>query len=264
MGEAAKNPIDQKISQIIIETTKYPSALDTIYSKKLEEFQQNYFLSMLNVTVEKIENAEQYDLDKEQVGLEQIFKEFFKDNTIYSTSIKNHFNRAKKAITTRKNKAPLTYNDFIAISDTIRLHKLVDTWNELQKDKEETFGPKYKFSEVIDGLLVNKRFRFDERNQPSFTANKKKVDIADLSSGEKQLFIMLGSSLVQENAPFIYLADEPELSLHIDWQRKLVANLKHLNPYAQIIFATHSPDIVAGNQRNVIRMEDILEEGKSS
>jgi predicted ATP-binding protein involved in virulence len=219
---------------------------------------------MLNATVEQLENAEQYDLQNEQTSLEQIFKEFFKENTRYKSAIQKHFERLKKAIDTRQDKKTLFYNDFIAISDTIRLHKLVDTWNELQKDKDETFGPKNKFSEVMNNLLVNKSFRFDERNQPSFRGQKNKVDITDLSSGEKQLFIMLGSSLVQENAPFVYLADEPELSLHIDWQRKLVSNLKHLNPYAQIIFATHSPDIVAGNQRNVIRMESILEQGKGS
>ncbi|MQW88218.1 AAA family ATPase [Sinorhizobium saheli] len=254
-----KNPVDQKISQLITTTTKYLSSLDGIYAKKIEEFQQNYFLSLLNATVEKLDEASQLDLNEEQISLEQIFREFFKDNTKYKNSIKNHFDRAKRSISHFSEEKPLRYNDFIAISDTIRLHKLVENWNDLQKDKDETFSPKTKFSNLLNNLLVNKSFRFDERNQPLFHANNKKIDIANLSSGEKQLFIMLSTSLIQENTPFIYLADEPELSLHIEWQRKLVGNLRNLNPHAQIIFATHSPDIVAGNQRQVIRMESIIE-----
>ncbi|MFK0272917.1 AAA family ATPase [Ensifer sp. NPDC090286] len=257
IGESS-NPIDRKISQLVVTTTKYLSSLDTIYSKQLEEFQQNYFLSLLNATVEKIDDAFQLDMDEEQANIEQIFKVLFKDDVKYKKHISTHFDKAKKSISTFKNEKALKYNDFIAISDTIRLHKLIENWKELQQDRVETFRPKIDFSNLLNDLLVNKKFRFDERNQPTFTAGKKTVDIAELSSGEKQLFIMLTTSLIQENSPFVYLADEPELSLHIEWQRRLVDNLKSLNASAQIIFATHSPDIVAGNQRQVIRMEDLL------
>jgi len=41
------------------------------------------------------------------------------------------------------------------------------------------------------------------------------------------------------------MIDEPELSLHVDWQRRLVENMTLLNPSAQYIFATHSPEIMA-------------------
>jgi predicted ATP-dependent endonuclease of OLD family len=45
--------------------------------------------------------------------------------------------------------------------------------------------------------------------------------------------------------PSTILIDEPEISLHIDWQRTLIKNLRILNPEAQIIVATHSPEIMA-------------------
>ena len=41
------------------------------------------------------------------------------------------------------------------------------------------------------------------------------------------------------------LIDEPEISMHIDWQHDLVNNLRHLNPSSQYILATHSPEIMA-------------------
>ncbi|GAB02145.1 hypothetical protein ACT4_025_01070 [Acinetobacter sp. NBRC 100985] len=80
----------------------------------------------------------------------------------------------------------------------------------------------------------------------------------ELSSGEKQLLIILGQALLQEQKQTIYIADEPELSLHLKWQTSLTNAITTLNPKAQIIFATHSPDIVAAQQNKVIRMENIL------
>jgi predicted ATP-dependent endonuclease of OLD family len=43
----------------------------------------------------------------------------------------------------------------------------------------------------------------------------------------------------------VILIDEPELSLHVDWQRRLVPSMRLLNPLAQLIVATHSPEIMA-------------------
>jgi predicted ATPase len=54
------------------------------------------------------------------------------------------------------------------------------------------------------------------------------------------------------------MADEPELSHHIDWQESLAVNIKSLNPAAQIIFATHSPDVVGVYQDYVSHMEDCI------
>ena len=77
-------------------------------------------------------------------------------------------------------------------------------------------------------------------------------------SGEKQLLIILGEALLQRSAPWVYIADEPELSLHVTWQESLVRNLKKVNPNAQIVFATHSPDIVSTYEDCVFDMEKIL------
>ncbi|ENE00249.1 AAA ATPase domain protein [Escherichia coli P0304799.3] len=38
--------------------------------------------------------------------------------------------------------------------------------------------------------------------------------------------------------------DEPEISLHLNWQEKLISTIKELNPWCQIIIVTHSPAIV--------------------
>jgi predicted ATPase len=79
-----------------------------------------------------------------------------------------------------------------------------------------------------------------------------------LSSGEKQLLILLSETLLQREQPAVFIADEPELSLHVLWQEKLVGSLRSLNPSAQIIAATHSPDIVGPLADHAIDMETLI------
>lgn len=68
----------------------------------------------------------------------------------------------------------------------------------------------------------------------------------------------MGRALLQEQQTAIYIADEPELSLHVDWQHRLIQNLVALNKNAQIIFATHSPDIVGPYEDRVTDMEKLV------
>ncbi len=65
----------------------------------------------------------------------------------------------------------------------------------------------------------------------------------NLSSGEKQILIILLATLVQHRKKYILLMDEPEISLHIEWQRILIANIRQINPNCQIIIITHSPTV---------------------
>jgi predicted ATPase len=79
-----------------------------------------------------------------------------------------------------------------------------------------------------------------------------------LSSGEKQLLILLSEALLQRQTPAIFIADEPELSLHVTWQEKVVSSIRGLNNAAQILAATHSPDIVGALSSRTIDMETII------
>ena len=65
-----------------------------------------------------------------------------------------------------------------------------------------------------------------------------------LSSGEKQMLVILLTVLVQDNAHCVLFMDEPEASLHIEWQQKLISMIRELNPNVQIILTTHSPAVI--------------------
>ena len=38
--------------------------------------------------------------------------------------------------------------------------------------------------------------------------------------------------------------DEPEISLHVEWQQQLISLIRRLNPNVQIILTTHSPALI--------------------
>lgn len=62
-----------------------------------------------------------------------------------------------------------------------------------------------------------------------------------LSAGEKQMLSFFAYNAFYKNA--IFIIDEPELSLHVDWQRQLFPTLLSQQATNQFVIATHSPFI---------------------
>ena len=65
-----------------------------------------------------------------------------------------------------------------------------------------------------------------------------------LSSGEKQMLAILLTVLVEDRQPYVLFMDEPEVSLHIEWQKRLIDLILELNPNVQILLTTHSPAVI--------------------
>ena len=87
-----------------------------------------------------------------------------------------------------------------------------------------------------------------------------KIQLEQLSSGEKQVLLILTTVFLQEEKPNILLMDEPEISLHISWQDKLIEMIRKLNPNCQLILTTHSPNIFAdGWEDKIVFIEDLEE-----
>ena len=88
-----------------------------------------------------------------------------------------------------------------------------------------------------------KRIIFEDTGLSVEAESGKKIGLASLSSGEKHVLgIFIETLLAEQNS---LLIDEPEISLHIDWQRLLISAMNQLNPKAQLILATHSPEMMA-------------------
>lgn len=117
-----------------------------------------------------------------------------------------------------------------------------------------------RFLEIIDNLFkeTGKKINRD-KNELTFTTGKDELTPYQLSSGEKQILVILLTTLVQNNEPSIIFMDEPEISLHFDWQKKLIQYIRELNPNAQIILATHSPAVIMeGWLDKVFEVRDLI------
>ena len=79
-----------------------------------------------------------------------------------------------------------------------------------------------------------------------------------LSSGEKQMLAILLTVLVEDRKPYVLFMDEPEVSLHFEWQKRLIELILKLNPNVQLIVATHSPAVIMnGWMDHVTEVTDI-------
>ncbi len=78
-------------------------------------------------------------------------------------------------------------------------------------------------------------------NNLKLGAGEDDISASALSAGEKQLLSFLSYAAFFEKN--IFIVDEPELSLHLDWQRKLISSLASLGSTHQYFFVTHSPAI---------------------
>lgn len=78
-------------------------------------------------------------------------------------------------------------------------------------------------------------------NSLSFGDAANAINSDALSAGEKQMFSFIAYNAFYKESVFII--DEPELSLHVDWQRQLFPTLKSQQATNQFIIATHSPFI---------------------
>lgn len=131
-----------------------------------------------------------------------------------------------------------------------------------QRLATELTKPKKQFQDLIDELFApTAKTIARDSNEIFFNQYGEKLSPYMLSSGEKQILVILLTALVQENRPGVMLMDEPEISLHIEWQQRLISLVRTLNPNTQIILCTHSPAIIMdGWMDAVTEMEDIIKQ----
>ena len=118
---------------------------------------------------------------------------------------------------------------------------------------------KQRVQDIVDDLFseTGKKIIRTE-NEICFTQIGETLQPYHLSSGEKQMLLVLMTVLVEDCQPYVLFLDEPEVSLHIEWQKRLIDLILELNPNVQIILTTHSPAVVMnGWVDNVTEVSDI-------
>ena len=154
--------------------------------------------------------------------------------------------------------------------------KFVATYNEIEKIKKitllasesETMKKNARksidqFIKIVNIFLLDgedgKNIKITNDGTIYFETSytNQKVDITYLSSGEKQLVNLFANFIfkVSDMKNGIFVADEPELSLHLRWQTKFIKQLHQINPNIQLIFATHSPELVGPFRDKIIKIQ---------
>lgn len=119
---------------------------------------------------------------------------------------------------------------------------VVQDIDRIESQIEEAEEPRRRLSELVGSFFSEgKSIRFTNSGIKAEVLGRQ-IPLAGLSSGEKQLVRILIEVIMTDDG--IIIIDEPELSMHIDWQRELVKAMQTVNPAAQIIMATHSPEIM--------------------
>lgn len=105
--------------------------------------------------------------------------------------------------------------------------------------------PKKMFQDMVDSLFRDTgKTIVRTANEIRFLQMGETLLPYQLSAGEKQILAILLTVLVEDNQPYVLFMDEPEISLHFEWQKQLISLVLQLNPNIQLIMTTHSPAVV--------------------
>lgn len=116
------------------------------------------------------------------------------------------------------------------------------------------------FIEHLNGFFTNKKITYSLTS--GFRINQKqtgeKIEFRDLSSGEKQLLLLFSNTILASSQATIFIIDEPEISLNIKWQRKLLDTLLSFSSDegVQFFIATHSIELLTNRKDDVVKLEN--------
>ncbi|ANC38875.1 hypothetical protein A6V27_00010 [Hafnia alvei] len=130
----------------------------------------------------------------------------------------------------------------------------------LREKTKKTWGGEL-FSAINE--FLKKTNRCTDRDENGFIAFKlnddKIIKWYNFSRGEKTLLVLLLSVFLNKNEDVIFILDEPDLSLHIEWQELLLPILSSLAPERQFILSTHSPALIGNIDEQYLNIAAITE-----
>ena len=267
--ERFSNMVDVKLQELLSKLLVYQLQLESEANKDSLKFKEEVLSLMLynpsfdNYNEKNIEYFKSTDTDSMKRDLYKAFNKLgvAKDK---NELVQNHITKIKESISRISNTDRISFEDVFVLSLINRTMSIIDISREHENNATTIFAPLTQFWKCLKDFMPNKAFVLNKEGKGEIVievseekSKKQFINISSLSSGEKQLFILLSEALLQNKKSQLFIADEPELSLHIDWQRRVLNTLLELNPKAQIIVATHSPEIASKFPNNIINMSNI-------
>lgn len=154
----------------------------------------------------------------------------------------------------------LVLSSFLS-DDMHRISALSDAFDEFESKAAIAFEPIQIYLKILNSFFedINKKLVFSEtNNQLYYQVNSESKDLRNIevmSSGERQILILLTYIAFSPQATNVFVIDEPELSLHPKWQHQLLPSIdKLMGENTQMIIATHSPEIVGNYKMKCIEL----------
>lgn len=130
------------------------------------------------------------------------------------------------------------------------------------KQKLEVFDPLLRrvelFKDIVNSRFSYKKFKVDRERGFIFESDHDKsiVPPRALSSGEQHELVLTYQLLFMAEAGSLIFIDEPELSLHVTWQRKFLEDIARISELADLDFlvATHSPSIIHNRRDLMVKL----------
>lgn len=127
-----------------------------------------------------------------------------------------------------------------------RMIALLSSGDAAQRAQAPTLAePKTCFQDMTDRLFSYTGKTIDRSsNDLRFLQFGEQISAYQLSAGEKHMLVILLTALLRSGEHSVLFMDEPEASLHIEWQEQLIGMIRELNPQMQLILTTHSPAVI--------------------
>ena len=159
---------------------------------------------------------------------------------------------------------PFSFSLLADYHEIEKMRTVIPLAQEMEEKKAQALARINLFQDIMNAFLEenneDKYLFLDKTGIIKFKIEGTKsvsITTANLSSGEKQLLIFFANLVfgVDNNNPSIFVADEPELSLHLSWQKQFVEKAIQTNKNMQLIFATHAPEIVGKFRNKMFKLE---------
>ena len=122
------------------------------------------------------------------------------------------------------------------------------------------------FVEILNKKLIFKRIKINSsrgfyfvRDIDNNDSPDKLLSLSKLSSGEQHQVVLLYQLIFNTDSNTLVLIDEPEISLHVVWQKQFMEDLLEISKINNMksIIATHSPQIIGDKWESTIDLEDL-------
>lgn len=272
--ELISNVVSKNRSKLFSYNTKLRNNLLTIFLEEIPsniKITEEFLVKLFGAKdkFDKIQHSIRNLMLSEQVI--KLINQRLYDYSLLTSELKNKFD-SLSSLQSPEDEITQAVVDEISLEirngmeDFIRLSKVLDALENFQAHHREIYKKINLFKKLVNNFFegTNKSIHISSTGSLKVKINDNLFDLDILSSGERQIIILVGNLIFNEfvSKRKIFIIDEPELSLHIYWQEIFLNSLIEGSEDIQFIIATHSPSIVAEYSEFIIETNNKSENAK--